>query len=208
MGLAERFGSMNTNSGDVLYGNINFGTANQYESANSFDYKLRYSSLKEKLFEKIVSIPCWFEYSFEEQNKLINKFLEGQGIKNPSMVANYLQHQTWGFGVFDDYLQRVGVTSVLYETNSPVIYTQDDKTLMDEVFLPEKKVKLAVQNIINMSQNPFKSDAYDFRVSDYWVQLRILEEGFIKLNINKINVKFLAEEINKAGFSSLLTDLK
>lgn len=207
MGLAERFAKIKNISGDVVLTGFYEQKSKSVLSANSFDYKLRYRILKEKLFKKIVSTPCWFEYSFQEQNRLITKFLEGQGVKNPSMIANYLQHQTWGFGIFDDYLQRAGVTSLLYETNSPIIYIQNDKSIMDEVFLPEKKVKLAVQNIINMSQNPYKTNAYDFRVSDYWVQLRLLDDGHIKLNINKISVKFLAEEIEKAGFNTLLNDL-
>ncbi len=209
MGLAERFAVITNNKKDSMADTMFQPELKTVFNAgySSFDYKLKYGKLKEKLFEKIVNIPCWFEYNFDVQNKLIIKFLEAQGLKNPIMIANYLQHQTWGFGVFDDYLQKQGVTSLEYESNQPVKYIQNDVTVVDETFLPEKKVRLAVQNIINMSQKSVRSNFYEFRISDYWVQLQLLNEGKIKLNINKINNDFLSNELNKCRFNTLLTDI-
>ena len=64
----------------------------------------RFNLLKDMLFEKIVTVPCWFEYDSKTQYDLIIKFLHSKNIKTP--VLRFLpgrhfkktlsqQHRAW-----------------------------------------------------------------------------------------------------------------
>ena len=167
----------------------------------------RFNQLKEMLFEKIVSVPCWFEYDAKTQYDLIMKFLASKNVKTPEVFAKILQHSILGFGVFDDYLLKKGVTSIFYEEGEPLLYTENDRNVVDTIILPYSKVRLAVQNIINMSQYSDKNGIYDFRIADFWVQLRAVPHSRIKLSISKITDEFLANEIDKNNLTLLLSDM-
>lgn len=43
--------------------------------------------LKEQLFEKIVTVPCWFEYDEGTQHNLIIKFLQSKDVKTPEIFC-------------------------------------------------------------------------------------------------------------------------
>ena len=172
MGLADRF------SDSVLVTQVK----TQPVSVPVKEPVPRFDSLKNELFEKIVTVPCWFEYDAKTQYDLIIKFLASKNIKTPEVFAKILQHSILGFGVFDEYL------------------------LKKEVSLSSAKVNLAVKNIINMSQYSDKSGIYDFRIADFWVQLRAVPHTKIKLSISKVTDEFLADEIEKTNITLLLSD--
>lgn len=163
--------------------------------------------LKEQLFEKIVSVPCWFEYDEATQYNLIIKFLQAKDVKTPEIFAKILQHSILGFGIFDEYLLKKGVSAIFYEEGEPMFYTEGDRNVVDTAILPMSKVRLAVKNIINMSQYCDRSGSYSFRIADYWVQLHAVEHSRIKLSIQKINETFLREQVDGANLSLLLSDL-
>lgn len=166
----------------------------------------RFDTLKNELFEKIVTVPCWFEYDAKTQHDLIIKFLTSKNIKTPEVFAKILQHSILGFGIFDEYLLKKDVSAIFYEEGEPLLYTQDDRNVVDTAILSSSKVNLAVQNIINMSQYSVKNGIYDFRIADFWVQLRAVQNTKIKLSISKITDEFLADEIEKTNLTLLLSD--
>lgn len=174
---------------------------------NVDDRKTKFNLLKDELFEKIVTIPCWFEYDSKTQYELIIKFLELKGIKNPQIFAKVLQHSILGFGIFDDYLANKDVSSIFYEEGEPLLYTENDRNVVDIKILPYSKVQLAVQNIINMSQATVKSGIYSFRIANFWVQLRAIPHSKIKLSVSKITDEFLNDEIDKTNITLLLSDI-
>lgn len=88
-----------------------------------------------------------------------------------------------------------------------MFYTEGDRNVVDTAILPMSKVRLAVQNIINMSQCCDRNGSYNFRIADYWVQLRAVEHSKIKLSIQRINEEFLREQSENANLSLLLADL-
>lgn len=163
--------------------------------------------LKEQLFEKIVTVPCWFEYDEGTQYNLIIKFLQSKDVKTPEIFAKILQHSILGFGIFDDYLLKKDVSAIFYEEGEPMFYTEGERNVVDTAILPMSKVRLAVQNIINMSQCCDRNGSYNFRIADYWVQLRAVEHSKIKLSIQRINEEFLREQTENANLSILLADL-
>lgn len=167
----------------------------------------RFNLLKDMLFEKIVTVPCWFEYDSKTQYDLIIKFLHSKNIKTPEVFAKVLQHSILGFGVFDEYLLKKGVTSIFYEEGEPLLYTENDRNVVDTIILPYSKVRLAVQNIINMSQSSDRNGVFDFRIADFWVQLRAVPHSRIKLSISKITDEFLTNEIEKSNLALLLSDI-
>lgn len=173
----------------------------------SDEKKSKFERLKEELFEKIVTVPCWFEYDSKTQYDLIIKFLTSKNIKTPEVFAKILQHSILGFGVFDEYLLKKGVSAIFYEEGEPLLYTENDRNLVDTIILPASKVKLAVRNIINMSQYSDKNGIYDFRIADFWVQLRAVPHSKIKLSISKITEEFLNEEIDKTNLTLLLSEI-
>lgn len=170
------------------------------------DKQSRMNRLKEKLFEKIVTVPCWFEYDSQTQHDLIVKFLLSKNIKTPEIFAKVLQHSILGFGAFDEYLLKKDVSAIFYEEDEPLIYTQAGRNVVETSVLPAAKVRLAVQNIINMSQCAALKGAFDFRISDFWIQLRMFPNSKIKLSISKVNDEFLTSEIEKSNLSLLLSD--
>lgn len=201
MGLAERF-MQNTNKSPVLK---EIKPVKSLMSDNFLE-KPKLEQLKEELFEKIVSIPCWFEYDQKTQYDLIIKFLNTKNIKTPEVFAKVLQHSILGFGIFDEYLLKKDVTAVFYEEGEPLLYTQNGKNVVDNIILPMSKVWFAVQNIINMSQYSVKNGFFSYRISDYWVQLKSVPHSKIKLSISKVTEEFLAHEAEKANLSLLLSD--
>ena len=196
MGLADRF------SDSVLVTQVK----TQPVSVPVKEPVPRFDSLKNELFEKIVTVPCWFEYDAKTQYDLIIKFLASKNIKTPEVFAKILQHSILGFGVFDEYLLKKEVRSICYEEGEPLLYTENDKNVVDTVILSSAKVNLAVKNIINMSQYSDKSGIYDFRIADFWVQLRAVPHTKIKLSISKVTDEFLADEIEKTNITLLLSD--
>lgn len=167
----------------------------------------RFNLLKDMLFEKIVTVPCWFEYDSKTQYDLIIKFLHSKNIKTPEVFAKVLQHSILGFGIFDEYLLKKGVTSIFYEEGEPLLYTENNRNVVDTIILPYAKIKLAVQNIINMSQSSERNGVFDFRIGDFWVQLRAVPHSRIKLSISKITDEFLTNEIEKSNLALLLSDI-
>ncbi len=208
MGLADRFVNNLIDERECLPLNKPaLADENPFVLENSvLEKQSRFNSLKDELFEKIVSIPCWAEYDFNTQYDLIVKFLHSKNVKTPEIFAKVLQHSILGFGVFDEYLLKKGVTALFYEEGEPILYTQGDKNVVDNMILPMGKVRLAVQNIINMSQYSVKNGAYDFRISEYWVQLRAFPGSKIKLSISRIDDDFLLNEMESANLSLLLSD--
>ena len=196
MGLADRF------SDSVLVTQVK----TQPVSVPVKEPVPRFDSLKNEPFEKIVTVPCWFEYDAKTQYDLIIKFLASKNIKTPEVFAKILQHSILGFGVFDEYLLKKEVSSIFYEEGEPLLYTENDKNVVDTVILSSAKVNLAVKNIINMSQYSDKSGIYDFRIADFWVQLRAVPHTKIKLSISKVTDEFLADEIEKTNITLLLSD--
>lgn len=166
----------------------------------------KFDRLKDELFEKIVTVPCWFEYDAKTQYDLIIKYLNSKNIKTPEVFAGILQHSILGFGVFDEYLLKKDVSAIFYEEGEPLLYTENDRNLVDTVILPSAKVHLAVKNIINMSQYTDKDGIYDFRIRDFWVQLRAIPHTKIKLSVTRVTDEFLAEEIDKTNLTLLLSD--
>lgn len=162
-------------------------------------------TLKQQLFEKIVSVPCWFEYDEATQYKLIIKFLQSKDVKTPEIFAKVLQHSMLGFGIFDDYLLKKDISAIFYEEGEPLFYTEGDRNVVDTAIIPVAKVRLAVQNIINMSQCSDRNGVYNFRIADFWVQLHAVEHSKIKLTIQRVNEEFLQEQIDSANLSLLLS---
>ena len=167
MGLADRF------SDSVLVTQVK----TQPVSVPVKEPVPRFDSLKNELCEKIVTVPCWFEYDAKTQYDLIIKFLASKNIKTPEVFAKILQHSILGFGVFDEYLLKKEVSSIFYEEGEPLLYTENDK-----------------------------SGIYDFRIADFWVQLRAVPHTKIKLSISKVTDEFLADEIEKTNITLLLSD--
>lgn len=197
MGLADRF------SDTVLVAQVK----TPHVSVPVKEPVQKLDSLRDELFEKIVTVPCWFEYDAKTQHDLIIKFLTSKNIKTPEVFAKILQHSILGFGVFDEYLMKKDVSAIFYEEGEPLLYTENDRNVVDTVILPSAKVNLAIKNIINMSQYSDKSGVYDFRIADFWVQLRTIPHSRIKLSISKITDEFLADEINKTNLTLLLSDI-
>ncbi len=209
MGLADRF----SENSFIAYQEKADSPApsrmsNPFQLENTIvDKKPSFDRLKDELFEKIVAIPCWFEYDSKTQHDLIVKFLGKKNIKTPEGLAKNLQNSILGFGVFDEFLLKNSVSSIYYVEGEPLLYTEDDKNLVDTEILPSAKVRLAVRNIINMSQDRDKNGVYDFRIANYWVQLRTVPHTKLKLSISRITEKFLADEIDKNNLTLLLSDI-
>lgn len=168
--------------------------------------KPKLQMLRDELFEKIVAIPCWFEYDQKTQYDLIIKFLISKNIKTPEVFAKVLQHSILGFGIFDEYLLKKNVSAVFYEEGEPLLYTEDGRNVVDNIILPMSKVWFSVQNIINMSQYSVKRGFFNYRIADFWVQLKYVPNSKIKLSISKITDEFLSNEIDKTNLALLLSD--
>ncbi len=201
MGLADRF------SNSTLASEVKVQPVPVHVTPPKETVMPKIQILKQQLFEKIVTIPCWFEYDEATRYNLIIKFLQAKDVKTPEIFAKILQHSILGFGIFDDYLLKKDVSAIFYEEGEPLFYTQGDRNVVDTAILPVAKVRLAVQNIINMSQYSDRKGVYEFRISDYWIQLRAAEHSRIKLSIQLVSEEFLQEQVDSANLSLLLSDL-
>ena len=210
MGLADRFSKCSSEGADAisLASEVCSVEPNLFALENrAVDKKLIFNTLKEELFEKIVSVPCWFEFDVQAQFDLIVKFLRAKDVKTPEIFARILQHSIFGFGVFDEYLSKKGVSSICYVQGQPVMYVENGKEFVDNKTLPLESVQLAVKNIINMSKAMTISDVYNFRFANFWVELSLIDSESITLLISKIDETFLDSEFKKMSLPLLLSDV-
>lgn len=206
MGLAERFSDsiIDVNVSEKIKQKMSSSEQTLFSLENSAYSKLsRFEELKNEVFEKIVNVPCWFEYDEKTQKDLIIKFLVAKNIKNPDVFAKVLQHSILGFGVFDDYLAQEDVSAIHYIENEPLVYTKNNVNITDNMIIPLNKVKIAVKNIINMSQTSKNVGAFDFRFGNYWVELRNFSQAKIKLSVEKIDNVFIEEQFKASDLASV-----
>ena len=206
MGLAERFNdsTIDINVSEKIKQKLSSSEQNLFSLENSAYSKLsRFEELKNEMFEKIVQVPCWFEYDEKTQKDLIIKFLVAKNIKNPDVFAKVLQHSILGFGIFDDYLAQEDVSAIHYLENEPLIYTKNNVNITDNMILPLNKVKFAVKNLINMSQSSKNEGAFNFRFGNFWVELRNFSQSKIKLSVEKIDNTFLDNQFKTSELSSV-----
>ena len=206
MGLAERFSDsiIDVNVSEKIKQKMSSSEQTLFSlESNAYSKLSRFEDLKNEVFEKIVNVPCWFEYDAKTQKDLIIKFLVARNIKNPDVFAKVLQHSILGFGVFDDYLVQEDVSAIHYIENEPLVYTKNNVNITDNMIIPLNKVKIAVRNIINMSQSSKNVGAFDFRFGNYWVELRNFSQAKIKLSVEKIDNVFLEEQFKASDLASV-----
>lgn len=206
LGLAERFSDsiIDVNVSEKIKQKISSSEQTLFSlESNAYSKLSRFEDLKNEVFEKIVNVPCWFEYDEKTQKDLIIKFLVAKNIKNPDVFAKVLQHSILGFGVFDDYLVQEDVSAIHYIENEPLVYTKNNVNITDNMIIPLNKVKIAVRNIINMSQSSKNVGAFDFRFGNYWVELRNFSQARIKLSVEKIDNVFIEEQFKASDLASV-----
>ena len=206
LGLAERFSDsiIDVNVSEKIKQKMSSSEQTLFSlESNAYSKLSRFEDLKNEVFEKIVNVPCWFEYDEKTQKDLIIKFLVAKNIKNPDVFAKVLQHSILGFGVFDDYLAQEDVSAIHYIENEPLVYTKNNVNITDNMIIPLNKVKIAVRNIINMSQSSKNVGAFDFRFGNYWVELRNFSQAKIKLSVEKIDNVFLEEQFKASDLASV-----
>ena len=211
MGLADRF---NDNIFDVI-SSENVKQALSETEQNLFvlensngDKKSKFDLLKNELFEKVVNVPCWFDFDEKTQLDLIVKFLVAKNIKTPEIFAKVLKHSFLGFGVFDEYLIQNEISAIYYCEGEPLIYTKNFENVTDNLILPLNKIHMIVKNVKNMAQSENKNGVYNFRVNNFWVELRAVPQTKIKLSIIKINDVFLEKQFKSVNLSSLVSVLQ
>jgi len=202
MGLADRFKNnalalVENSPKKELLGALNLPVSKSFVIDN----------LQEDLFEKIANVPCWFEYDAKTQLDLICKFLRSKNIKTPEVYAKILQHSILGFGVFDNYLKQKDISFISYEEGKSLVYTKNGQTVISNTAIPVAKVKLAVQNMINMSQCSNNKGVFSYRIGDFWVQIYAYKDTKLKFSVTKITDEFLANEVGKYNLPLLLADM-
>ena len=202
MGLADRFKNSSLNLIEQIPKKESFGSLSVPISKNFV-----IENLQEQLFEKIVSVPCWFEYDSSTQLGLIVKFLSAKGVKTPEVFAKILQHSILGFGVFDYYLAQKDISSITYNEGKSLVYVKDGQAVISNTAIPVAKVRLAVQNMINMSQASSNFGLFDYRIGDFWVQLSAYKDAKMQFTISKFNDELLQKEVAKYNLPALLSDL-
>ena len=209
MGLAERFNDsiIDLTASASVEHKISVQEQNLFMLENStYSKRSMFEDLKSELFEKIVHVPCWFEYDEKTQLDLIMKFLVAKNIKTPDVFAKILQHSILGFGVFDDYLAQSDVSAIYYSEGEPLMYTKNNLNITDNIVFPLKKVDIAIKNIINMSRKSDKEKVFNFRFGNFWVELRRFPMSKINLSVMKIDSTFLDNQFKLSELSSLSLD--
>lgn len=209
MGLAERFNDsiIDLTASASVEGKISAQEQNLFMLENStYSKRSMFEDLKSELFEKIVQVPCWFEYDEKTQLDLIMKFLVAKNIKTPDVFAKILQHSILGFGVFDDYLAQSDISAIYYTEGEPLIYTKNNLNITDNIVFPLKKVDVAIKNIINMSRMSDREKVFNFRFGNFWVELRRFPMSKINLSVMKIDSTFLDNQFKLSELSSLSLD--
>lgn len=209
MGLAERFNDsiIDLTASASVERKISAQEQNLFMLENStYSKRSMFEDLKSELFEKIVQVPCWFEYDEKTQLDLIMKFLVAKNIKTPDVFAKILQHSILGFGVFDDYLAQSDISAIYYTEGEPLIYTKNNLNITDNIVFPLKKVDVAIKNIINMSRMSDREKVFNFRFGNFWVELCRFPMSKINLSVMKIDSTFLDNQFKLSELSSLSLD--
>ena len=212
LGLADRFANSFVDSREKT----SFMMQRTEKDKNLFliengalDKKMLFNSLKDELFEKIVTVPCWCDYDTQTQYSLIVKFLQTKNIKNPEIFAKVLQHSILGFGVFDDYLAKNDISCIRYEQGKAFEYVLSGQDCVDnEVIFPIAKVRSVVKNLVNLSKKPSRAGAFEFRYADFWVEMYVPESSGIKITVTKIDKSFIEREIDCLQLVYSLSDVK
>jgi len=158
-------------------------------------------------FAKIVNVPCWFDYDDKTQFDLIVKFLVSKDVKTPEIFAKVLQHSVLGFGVLDEYLLQNEISAVFYVEDEPIIYTKNYYYTVDNIVFPKRKIDSVLKNISNMAQINSEYGTFNFRVNNFWVELKNVPHCKVRLSIYKINDSFLEKQFKSINLSSLASDL-
>lgn len=209
LGLAERFNDsiIDITASATLERKITMQEQNLFVlENNTFSKRSIFDNLKSELFEKIVHVPCWFEYDEKTQLDLITKFLVSKKIKTPDIFAKILQHSTLGFGVFDDYLAQNDVSAIYYTEGEPLIYTRNNINITDNIVFSQNKVELVIKNIVNMSRMSDDICVFNFRFGNYWVELRKFPQAKVNLSVIKIDSNFLDNQFKLSALSTLSLD--
>lgn len=151
--------------------------------------------LKQLLFEKVNSIPVWFEYSEEKQKELILNFIDNNlSEKNITVsdeerkdLLNSLYLSVVGFGPLEHLLSQDNVAAIFINGSTPVHIEIGGKILNTEMLLTEKQLDFVLSCIENLSGS--KID----RTEKIW-----------KAQVENLAISVILPSISKSGINIVI----
>lgn len=106
------------------------------------------------LFEKISTIPVWYDYSRDEQKQLIKNFLEKKintEYKDINLTEQYKQKiiddflaSMKGYGILDYYIAKKDVIAVIVKPSNEILLQKNNSIIENSGSVLNKELKEAI----------------------------------------------------------------
>lgn len=202
--LSSRFKKAETDESIVIERPEKFTLENDAAIEENFSENIENKKdLKQELFEKIDSVPVWFDYSENEQKKLIKSFVskkvtDSSADKND--IAEKLYSEINGFGALDYLLAQENVNAVFVNGTNSVHIEISGKILNTEIKLSEKELSFLTNNLLNKANIKSDNPILNFKLENLIITVIMPEISKTGINISiRKQISLDAETLIKTG---------
>ena len=172
------------------------------------------SEIKKELFEKIYSVPVWFDYTSAEQKDLIKSFLSKRALDcDKDELVEKLYSEICGFGALNHLISQENVTAVFVNGTKSVHIEISGRVLNTEIKLSNKELQFILNSILYKTQSD--SEILNLKVNNLYVTVinsAISPDGvniIIRKNIDYDYQKFIDSGIiTKELFGFIVSALR
>lgn len=153
-----------------------------------------FETIKSELYDKIASIPVWFEYSRDEQKDLVKRFVCSK-VEDGDEILEKLYAEINGFGAIDNLISQENVSAVFVNGTKSVYIEIAGKVLNTEIKLSNSELSFLL-NVI-----PVKAPLATFKSGDLLftvINSEISVEG-VNITIRK-QKSMTVQNLIKSGF--------
>ncbi len=137
------------------------------------------NDIKKELFEKIYSVPVWFDYTSTEQKDLIKSFLSKKAIEcDIDELAEKLYFEICGFGSLNHLIAQENVTAVFVNGTKSVHIEISGRILNTEIKLSDKELQFILNSILHKTNS---------------------DSAIVNLKIKDLHVTVIKSEISPDG---------
>ena len=154
-------------------------------SSNTDDIYEIQTEIENALFEKINSIPVWFDYDVCRQKELIKSFITNKfslSDEHISLLIDKLFKELVQFGPLNYLIEQNNVSSIYVNGNNSVHIEINGKILNTEIKLNPEKLKFVLSCISRMSGQSFHN-----------------LNGIINLKINNLQITIISADVSQSG---------
>ncbi len=174
---------------------------------NSIDINETYEELIKALSLKITSIPVWFEYSKEEQHKLISSYVSTKlseleinfSEEDKERFVKLFMNSVFGFGALDILLLKDDVSTIIVSSDGLVEIEKNGIIELSDIMLEENQFNKIKNSLLSISQEKSEIGIVNLKLENLLITIILppVCDGkiiFRKLERDSIDFNFLISE--------------